>query len=210
MCRSGALGWERASSARHDQQCRPRRGRIGTRALRNSLASVRACTPNAFATTASEAPARYCWVACLISASVSRRRTGFESRPVSSCGPARRRVPAGASAAWPARGGRWPSLRPWSTMVSMAAGGFESRPIRSTRRCENYNACRVRWHFECPVIGPASAALPEGRLSTGKSTAIPTRRNTRVYRCGRMGWFRTVLRDTRSDRAAGDKRRTMT
>ncbi len=163
MCRYGALGWERASSARHDQRCRPRRGRIGTRALRNSLASVRACTPNAFATTASEAPARYCWVACLISAWVSRRRTGFESRP-----------------------------------------------IRSTRRCENYNACRVRWHFECPVIGPASAALPEGRLSTGKSTAIPTRRNTRVYRCGRMGWFRTVLRDTRSDRAAGDKRRTMT
>ena len=80
-----------------------------------TLASVRACTPNAFATTASEAPARYCWVACLISASVSRRRTGFESRP-----------------------------------------------IRSTRRCENYNACRVRWHFECPVIGPASACPARG------------------------------------------------
>jgi transposase InsO family protein len=46
-CRSGALGWARALSTRHDQQCLPRRGRIGTPALRNSLARVRSCTPNA-------------------------------------------------------------------------------------------------------------------------------------------------------------------
>ncbi len=57
--------------------------------------------------------------------------------------PRRRRwhpVSAATGRAWLARRGPCRSPRPWSAMVSMASGGFESRPMRSTRCCRNDNS----------------------------------------------------------------------
>ena len=67
-----------------------------------------------------------------------RRRTGFESRPLSSGG--MRGPPVSGLLEWPRvpRGLCCRVLRPWSEIFSRVSEGFESRPQRSTR-CQKYN-----------------------------------------------------------------------
>ena len=76
-----------------------------------------------------------------------RRWTGFESRPASSGD--RTRWPTGVESfvALLPRGCCRRSLRSRSAMVETASGGFESRPIRSTRCCEKYNVLPAQGVF---------------------------------------------------------------
>ena len=104
-----------------------------------------------------ESPSRYCWITCLISASVSRRSTGFESRPLSllrsgaaACSSRRPRCPArlregtGVRCA-PGRNGK---RRQYAVRTSIDPGGVdgEKGAIRigppDPRRADRVPPCR--------------------------------------------------------------------
>ena len=113
------------------------RGCLRGMPLRSRWAAiVERCRSNRSASSTSVPPARYWLVSASISAGASLRWTGFESRPVSSRRPPR----------WPLRVDSGPPLRrsvlslcpvdAWDSRNSTFSGGFESRPQRSTGRCE--------------------------------------------------------------------------